>query len=396
MINSNLNNKPRVIYVTASGASARSFLVRHFQVLSDRGYEVYLASSDDSEARDAVQQANIQHLPIPLKTHISIFSDILAVVRLYNYFRKYRPAIVHGHMSKAGLVSTLAATLCRVKFRIYHNHGMACFSARGITKVLLVAIEKTNCLLATEVVFCSESTKQLAIELRICNPKKARVIGGGTISGVNTSKYSPEHARNSSLQLINEFPLLSSKKKYVAFVGRVVAHKGIDTLIDAWRLIPEQTKSTHSLLIAGANDKNELFGRLRVLVDEDKSVHYLGRIDNISGLYGLLDILVLPSWHEGFPYSVLEAQSCGVPAVLTNVTGNKDAVVDGITGQLVDVKNAEILANSIENLLANKILLDEMRNSARQRIVENYDEDIVLNDLVDFYLGKIPLRQIKN
>ena len=222
---------PRVIYVTASGASARSFLIPHFQALSAQGYNVYLSSCNDPEANDAVQQAKIKHLPIALKTHISILSDILALARLTFYFLKFRPAVVHGHMSKAGLISMIASTVCRVKFRIYHNHGMACFSSRGITRRLLVTIERTSCLLATEVIFCSESTKQLAIDLRICNAKKAKVIGGGTISGVDITHYSPEQAYIESLRLVKNTPALSSNKNYVAFVGRVVAHKGIDTLI---------------------------------------------------------------------------------------------------------------------------------------------------------------------
>lgn len=380
-----------MIYVTARGASARSFLIQHFQVLSERGYEVFLASSADDEARDAVQKGGIAHLPIPLKSNISLFSDVLAFIRLCVYFRKYNPAIVHGHMSKAGFASMLASAFSRVKLRVYHNHGMACFSAQGASRTLLVAIEKITCMLATEVVFCSDSTKRMAVELGICSSSKATVIGGGTISGVNTTRFSPENAHTASLQLLSDVPEITPDKRYVAFVGRIVSHKGIDTLIDAWRAVSKQTKSTHSLLIAGANDKNDLFDRLSALVDEDKSVHYLGRIDNISGLYGLLDLLILPSWHEGFPYSVLEAQSCGVPAIVTDVTGNKDAVVDGVTGQLTQVDSSKELAGTIENLLDDKEQLDEMRISARQRIVQHFDEAKVLSNLVDYYQERVPI-----
>jgi len=383
------NKKKKIFYVTSRGASAKSFLIRHFEQLTDHGFEVYLACSDDAEGRAAASKANIKHLPIPLKSDISIFSDLLAVFRLCMLIRRYRPDAVHGHMSKAALASTLAATLCRVPIRIYHNHGMACFSAKGKTRILLIAIEKITCLLATDVIFCGESTKHAALDLKICRPSKACVLGAGTISGVNTDVFSPQNANLSASKLLNDVKYLLEDKKYIAFVGRIVAHKGIDTLIDAWRMVPLEIKSNHSLVFAGAHASDALYERLDALVQEDPSVHYLGRIDNIVGLYGLLDILLLPSWHEGFPYSVLEAQACGVPAIVSDVTGNRDAVVDRKTGTLIPVDSAESLANAIKALLAHPSELQDMRVHARQRVVDEYGEALVLENLIEFYNTKM-------
>ena len=379
------SQKFKVVYVTARGFSARSFLVRHFQVLKERGYTVYLASSDDNEARDAVQRANIPHLPIPLKANISPITDVLALMQLCVHFIKIKPNIVHAHMSKAGLTAMLAGFICRVDLRVYHNHGMACFSAQGRSKRLLTTVEKLTCSFATEVIFCSESTKEKAIKLGICHQDKARVLGEGTISGVNVTKFSPQNAALESQNLIEEIPTVTYHTGYVSFVGRVVAHKGVDTLIEAWNQVPDTVKSNYTLLIAGLNSGDDLYKRLQSLMAADSSVQYLGRIDNIVGLYGLSNILVLPSWHEGFPYSVLEAQSCGVPAVVTNVTGNQDAVIDGQTGQIVPVNDPQALAKAIERMLEDEIGLERMRNSARHRITEDFDEDVVLKNLLDFY-----------
>lgn len=359
----------------------------HLQMLTANGYAPYLVCSDDSEAADVVAHTGVAHLPVALSVDISLFADIAALLRLVWLMIRHKPAVVHGHMSKAGFASLLAARMCRVPARVYHNHGMACFSSSGRRKRLLEWIEKSTCRLATHIIFCSHSTRSEAIALGICEAEKSCVIGGGTISGIDCDHFSPANAASRSAQLaeLDDLPAKNSGQKCVIFVGRIVPHKGIDTLLEAWSLLPQATRNNATLIVAGANDGDALFDRLESLVNCDASVRYLGRIDNIVGLYGLADILVLPSWHEGFPYSVLEAQACGVPAIVTRVTGNIDAVVDQKTGLLVECKNAQALADAMEALLNNADKLRFMGAEASDRIIEHYQQPDVLAALLRFY-----------
>lgn len=384
-----VRSQPRVFYVTARGQSAKSFLVRHLEGLSQSGFEPFLVCSDDAPAHDVARVTGITHLAIPLKAEISLLSDVGAVIKLARHIRRIRPAAVHAHMSKAGLASMLASWAMRVPVRIYHNHGMACFSSTGLSRWILMTVERVNCTLATDIIFCSNSTRELAIELGICTSAKSMVIGKGTISGVDTQRFSPQSAAIEADQLRSTISDASSGKRYIGFVGRVVAHKGVDTLISAWALLPAEFRSKWTLLVAGSHNSDGLYSRLDALVRNDESVQYLGRLDNVVGLYGLLDALVLPSWHEGFPYSVLEAQACGVPAIVTDVTGNRDAVIDEVTGSLVEVRSPDSLAISIENLLSDDALLEKMSISARDRVVKDFNEEVVLANLLTFYNEKV-------
>jgi len=388
-----LSNDVRVFYVTARGVSARSFLVRHLETFVECGYKPYLVCSDDAEAGDVVSRTGIKHLSINLRVDISPLYDVKALIQLIKHIVREKPTAVHGHMSKGGFASMIASGLCRVPIRVYHNHGMACFSATGMRKHLLKVIEKTACWCATDVLFCSESTMNQAIKMGLCPKGKARVLGGGTISGVDTNRFSQQSAKIQSQALVSELglPKLGAGHRIVGFVGRIVPHKGIDTLIQAWELLKPSTRERTTLVLAGANAGDTLFGRLEQLIESNDSVIYLGRIDNIVGLYGLMDILVLPSWHEGFPYSVLEAQACGTPAVLTRVTGNVDAVVNNHTGIFVDLNNAEQLALAIENLLDSEDLLNTLGDNAARRVVDHYQEANVLANLVKFYDERLAL-----
>ena len=120
-------------------------------------------------------------------------------------------------------------------------------------------------------------------------------------------------------------------------------------------------------------------------IERDDTVLYLGRIDNILGLYGLTEVLVLPSLHEGFPYSVLEAQSCGVPALVTNVTGNSDAIVANESGVLVKVNDTLDLIEKLEKLLDNKSRQEEMGIAARKTVLNNFSQNVVIGNLVNYY-----------
>ena len=105
--------------------------------------------------------------------------------------------------------------------------------------------------------------------------------------------------------------------------------------------------------------------------EANNNVQYLGRRPNIEEIYEIFDVLVLPSWHEGFPYSVLEAQCMGVPAIVTEVTGNIDAIENGKTGLHVPKNDAEALANAISTLVNNDNIRHEMSKAARNRIQQH-------------------------
>lgn len=374
----------RVLYVTAIGASANSFLKGHFRELNNHGFTVALACTHDKEADQATTETGIRHFPIGLSTTISPFRDCQALYRLLKVIRQYQPNVIHAHMSKAGLVGVLGGWLSRTPHRLYHNHGMAYFSSTGSRKLLLRAIEICACRCATEVVFCSQSTLDAAVLDKICPPNKARLIGAGTISGVDTGKFQPNNNAEDIALLRARFNI-QADQKVVGFVGRIVAHKGIDTLLDAWSQLPTATARQRVLLICGKHDNDALYNRLISATRQHSNIRYVGRQDDIASIYPLLDVLTLPSWHEGFPYSVLEAQSSGVPAIVSRVTGNIDAVLHESTGIVVSPDNPKELSVAIAELLASDDRRLQYGRNARQRVLQYFSQRSVLSNLVEKY-----------
>ena len=182
----------RIVQITALGASARLFLVEHFRKLREAGADVILISSDDADAQAAAQAAGIRHQPVPIRQHAAPLADLVSTYRLWRAMRQLRPDVVHAHMGKAGLLGNLAAWLARVPVRIYHNHAMTMSGSRGLKRWLLSAIEGLTHRFATHSLFCSDSTRDLAVQTGLVSATKARVLGDGTISGVDTVKFAPD------------------------------------------------------------------------------------------------------------------------------------------------------------------------------------------------------------
>jgi glycosyltransferase involved in cell wall biosynthesis len=377
-----------IAHVFALGNSARHFLIPQFRALAAAGVKQWLVASPGEPANEAAALGQCELKTVTINQFISPVSDLIAVWKLKNFFQETKPEIVCAHMSKAGVVGMIGARLAGVRTRVYHNHGMAMFSARGIKRAMLWAVEWISGQFATDVLFCSESTKREAIRLGVTPAHKARVLGGGTIAGIDTEKFRPAASEQRSATRAQWG--VSGDTVVVGFVGRPVPHKGVRTLLEAWALLDgtdggKPVKSNARLVLAGGHGDPEIERLIAESSRVDPSITFLGYQSDMPKVYAGFDVIVLPSWHEGFPYSLLEAQSTGIPAIASRVTGNEDAVNDGQTGLLVPVRDPVALAGALKKLILDGDLRQRFGLSARDRIVSAYTQSEVVNNHLQFF-----------
>jgi glycosyltransferase involved in cell wall biosynthesis len=379
------SGKTRVVHITSIGLTARVFLLEHFRLLHNAGFEAILVCSDDEDARYCNQATGVRFIPVAIKQNIAPVSDLISLLRLWRLFRRLRPAIIDAHMSKAGVLGSLAGWLARVPVRIYHSHGMALLSARGWKYWLLRLTESIACRCATEIIFVSPSNKEDVINIGICPKDKAVVLGPGTISGIDTERFNPEKnaARGADLRKKAGIP---EQSWLVGFVGRIVPHKGIETILEAWRLLPADIRSRAYLCIFGAPEHP----RMQDLVEQAASepglhVKYMGFSNDLPGWYSTMTVLAQPSWHEGWGYNVLEAACNGVPSVGTRISATVDAILDGQTGLLVPVKDPQAMANAVTKLLKNDDLRKRLGQAARERTVNEFSQEKICPLLTEEY-----------
>lgn len=351
------------------------------------GFEVILACSDDEDSRYAARTTGVRFMPVTINQSITLIADFVGLLRLWHKFRQLRPDIVDSHMSKPGLMGSLAAWLARVPIRIYHNHGMALFSSQGFKYWLLRLTELIACYCATEVIFVSPSNKKDAIDLGVCARGKAVVLGPGTICGVDVKRFSPGAAALNRAILWQKTGIPEGSW-IVGFVARIVPHKGVETILQAWRLLPLYIRTRAYLCFFGAFEPHH--PKMKILVERaavipELHIKYMGFSDDMPVWYSEMTILVQPSWHEGWGYNVLEAACFEVPAIGTRISATVDAILDGQTGLLVPVKDPEAMAEAIIKLLVDNKLRQRLGSAARERTVSQFSQEKICPFLVQEY-----------
>jgi len=172
---------------------------------------------------------------------------------------------------------------------------------------------------------------------------------------------------------------LQDNVKLIGTAGRLEAIKGHEVLIEAMLLLPPDVH----LVIAGQGSLEDELAQQVENLELNSRIHFLGRIDDMPLFYRSLDVFCLPSWHEGMPLSVLEAQACNVCSVITDVGGAKEAICP-TTGRLVTAGDVQGLANALSELLEQSTAT---KNRPRDFVVQSCDMQSVVNKYQKLYWG---------
>ena len=186
-------------------------------------------------------------------------------------------------------------------------------------------------------------------------------------NSVDTTQFTPTK-KLSSDEIIN-----------ILYVGRLSHEKNLFTLLDAAKLLD---RDDIKITIIGSGELRE--GLQNYAINKQINVDFLGVIPNqeLAKFYSFANIFVLPSLNEGHPKVLLEAMSCGLPCVGSNVSGIQDLIIDGETGLLCK-PTAEDLAAKINQLLSNPSFAEKLGKSAREYIVNNFEISRLISKEID-------------
>lgn len=348
------------------------FLLRQMSFVRSKGWNVEtLASPGDYAA--TVESASFPFHAVRMHPRINPVSDLISIARLLSSIRRIRPLIVHAHTLKAGFLGMLAASLCRVRVRIFHVHGLPHLAATGIRRGLLKSATTVACRLAHRVYCVSPSVRQILVEHRICGEQKVIVPSRGSCDGVDAiESFNPALVEGVEIARFRSGHSIPLEALTVAFIGRLVPHKGLVELSRAWASLRSTYPDVHLLIVGGEESADPLPDDTRDIFRNDPRVHMTGFVANTRLVYAAADIVTLPSWYEGFPTVLLEAAAMKVPVVATAIPGSIDAVEHDLTGTLVPVRAPQLLADAIGRYLQNPELRCLHGDAARKRVVRDF------------------------
>lgn len=363
------------------------FIRGQSKFMQEHGFEVHAVSSSGEKLEEFKQSQGVETHTIEMYRMITPVHDMRAIVQLTMLMRRLQPTIVHGHTPKGGLVGMVSAWIARVPVRIYHIRGLPYMTATCRKRTLLKATEFISCKLAHRVFCVSESVRSVAIRDRICPAEKICVIGGGSGNGVDAiTRFSPlkwtdEDRRNIRLQMG-----VADGDLVIGFVGRVVRDKGIHELATAWWSIRDSHPNTRLIIVGPFEPQDPIEPSILSALQDDSRVHITGPVSDIDRVYSAFDLVVLPTYREGFPNVPLEASAMELPVVATRIPGCVDAVQDGVTGTLVPVRDAELLGRAIVSYLDDTAKRRRHGKAGRERVLREFRQEDIWTAIYQEYI----------
>lgn len=363
----------RIVVGTTVGVTADLFLRGQLHWLVEQGYEVHLVSTPDDAAQRAAAREGVTLVPVPMAREVSPRADASALLAWVRILGRLRPSTVNVSTPKAGLLGLLAALAVRVPRRVYLVRGVRYEGASGRSRALLKAMERVSLMAATDVVAVSNSVKDVLVGDGLVAASKVRVIGAGSSNGVDTVRI--REAAGSTRRV-------ATGRLVVGVVGRMVPDKGLDEI---GRAMSDPRCSRMDLVTVG-DDGEDMTPEYDLLAQQGRW-RKVPWTDNVAREVAGFDVLLHASHREGFPNVVLEAAALGVPAVASAVTGNVDAVVDGVTGLLFPRGDSDAL---VECLLAmtDPEARSRMGEAAQRRVEEEFTPLRVWEGMEAVYRGE--------
>lgn len=342
----------------------------------DQGHEVYIFAKDTGRM-DYLKSLGIKVYPISLERgSLNPFSSLSLLFDLKRKLIKIQPDVVHLVTIKPVLIGGIASILAKVPSIVYAISGLgyiftntrikAKFLRLGVIPLYRLALSAKN-----KVVIVQNSDDLRILRQYVSIPSSQTVLIPG--SGVDLDKFSAHN--------------LPLENKVVLMACRMLADKGVYEFYRSALLLKDKYPHIRFVLVGGVDPDNPASLSEQELNDwaQSGAVEWWGHQSDMAATLSKATVVVLPSYREGMPKVLLEAQALGRPVVTTDVPGCREAIEEGVTGFLAEVKDENSLATAIEKLISNDSLCEKLSHNARQRAEEKFDIKQVVKTHFEVY-----------
>lgn len=302
-------------------------------------------------------RGDVVRVAVPtLRREISPLGDLRSLAALFSLLRRWRPDIVHTHMAKAGFVGRLAAWLAGVPVIVHSYHGTVLSGYFDpMRSAAFSFLERSVGSLTTAVVVPSARLRNELAARRITSPARMVEIP----VGIDLEPFRGARAGTLRAELG-----LGPDDPLVGVVARLVPIKGVDVFLDAAALVAAN-RADVTFVVAGDGELHASLVARAERLGIGARVCWLGWRADVASVYADLDIVVMSSWNEGVPVSLIEALATGRPVVATSVGGVPDVLADGENGVLVPPGDAAAIAAWVTSLLDDRARAATLGQRAR-------------------------------
>lgn len=336
------------------------------------GYEVHIACQLTEKGRAITTFGfTLHNLPLD-RSGTSVFKELRTLKSIKCVVSKVKPDLIQAVTIKPVLYTGLATMFSNIP-KVSSISGLGfVFISEGLKAKLVRTFISTLYRIAlrgrrSKVIFQNTTDRDLFISAGIINAQQAVLIRG---SGVNLQAYPASEEPSGS--------------PVVMLLARLLTDKGVLEFVEAARLLQAMNIDCRMVLVGDIDENPKSVSQSQLESWRSAGlIEYWGFSDNVAESYRQANIVVLPSYREGLPKSLIEAAACGRAVITTDVPGCRDAITPNVTGLLVPVKNAEALADAITVLCKNADLRLQLAKAGRALAEAEFD----INSVVDVHLA---------
>lgn len=332
---------------------------------------IAVAPADGSEVRLRAMGARFR--PIRMRgAGTSPVEDLRLLLDYISLLREERPAMFLGFTAKPNIYGSLAARITRVPVAATISGLGSAFLKGGILGGLLLRLYRLALGGAQAIIFQNPADRDLFIAQRVARPGQVRLVAG---SGIDLGRFVP-------------VPMAPADAFCFLLIGRLLLDKGVAEFVEAARIVRQSHPHARFQLLGGSADDNPSAVSKADLTrwSAESIVEQLGVHDDVRPYIAAANCVVLPSYREGLPRSLLEGAAMARPLIASDVPGCRDVVEDGVNGLLCAVRSPESLAAAMQRMMAmTPAVLSAMGAAGRRKVEAEFDQRMVAG----FYLAEV-------
>lgn len=313
---------------------------------------------------------------------ISPWKDLCALWALVGILRATRPAIVHTHTSKAGVLGRVAALIARVPVIVHTPHGHVFYGHFGPGKSrVFMQVERILSRVTSRLVALTSAERDDHLERAVGRADRFAVIP----SGIDVERF--RRARVEGRQIPAGFNC-PSDATIVGSIGWLTDIKGHRVLIEAVGYLKDEFPGLHVVIVGSGGQQDALLAQADSLGLRDR-IHLIGHRDDIERCLAGMDCFVFPSLNEGMGRALIEAMAAGLPVVASRVGGIPAIVRHEENGLLVAAGDGQALSAALRRILADPQWADRLGRNASCSIGQEFGVKAMVDAVESVYGGAL-------
>lgn len=365
----------KLCFISTIEGTQESFIIPALYLFKERGYDVTVICTMSDKFIEKCSK-DFRCINVRMQRGVCLKDVLTKPFEFYRIFKREKFDYVQYATTNASFYSWFPAKLLGIKTRVYCSWGLLYEGYAGFKRTFYKRIEKLLCDSATHVTVASHKNLEVAVRDGVLKREKASVIGDGGTIGVDLGEFNIDNREAYKAQVLQEYPALEGRTVF-GYVGRIETDKGISELLSAFI---KTDNPNYALLLIGKFDelRSNIEPALLAKAKSMGNIIFHGFTREVPKYMSAMDILVHPTYREGFSMVIQQAMAMGCAIITTDVPGPSEVIEEGKSGLLVPDHTIDELSEAMIRLGEDEELRKSFTEAGLLRVKEKFERSRML------------------